>query len=435
MRIPSHNLVASRGRRWAVVLGLALSTSVPAAPVIDRAANLIVFIGDGMGLEHVAAARAYKGSPLCFETWPNTGLVATESLDGITDSAAAATALATGSRVYNGVVSVAIPGETNELQTVLEYFRGKGKRTGLVTTDVMTGATPAAFGAHAESRYDTEDIAADYLNQTQPNILYGGGGFDAISASDAGYQVVTTFAEMDALDTSVATNVCGQFGVGQMPYEADGAGELPHLWEMTSNAMAVLKQEPAGFFLMVEGANIDHASHLLDTPRMVQETLAFDEAVQVALDWATNRNDTLILVTADHETRGLVVTNDNGPGLDPDVEWTAGWHTATPVGCWAWGAGAEYVGSAMTHSNTHQAIVSSSLLQSFCLEAVDTPTNLTMTWQSASGEVFRVEYADDFLAPVWQPLGTVTAAADSFIIIDDDVGPATNRFYRAVALP
>jgi alkaline phosphatase len=414
---------------------LALSASVQAAPVIDRAANLIVFIGDGMGLEHVKAARCFKGAPLCFEDWPNTGLAATESLSGITDSAAAGTALATGISVENGVISVAGPGETNELQTVLEYFQGKGKRTGLVTTDDMTGATPAAFGAHAPSRYDVEDIADDYLNQTRPNILYGGGGFDAASATGAGYLVVTDFAEMDALDTSVATNVCGRFGEGEMPYEYDGVGGLPHLWEMTSHALDILDNEPAGFFLMVEGANIDHAAHLHDIARTVQETLAFDEAVQVALDWATNRTDTLILVTADHETCGLVVTNDNGPGLDPGVEWTAGWHTATNVGCWAWGAGAEYVGGAMTHSNTHRAIVAASLFQSWCTASADTPTNLTMTWEGTSGEVFRVEFADSIVSPAWQPLGVVTASSDSFTIIDTDVGPASNRVYRAISRP
>ena len=149
MRIPSHDRVPGRGARWAAALGLLLPAPVPAAPLIERATNLVVFIGDGMGLEHVRAARAFKGAPLCFEEWPNTGLVATESLSGITDSAAAGTALATGISVENGVISVAIPGETNELQTVLEYFQGKGKRTGLVTTDDITGATPAAFGAHA----------------------------------------------------------------------------------------------------------------------------------------------------------------------------------------------------------------------------------------------------------------------------------------------
>lgn len=386
-------------------------------------------------MEHVAAGRCYKGAPLCFEEWSRSALVDTDSESGVTDSAAAATALATGTRVYNGVVSLASPGDSGELQTVLEYFKSKGKRTGLVTTDFTTGATPAAFGSHVATRYDTAGITNDYLVQTRPNVLCGGGGIAVAAAMNAGYQVATNHAGLAALDAEAATNVCGRFASGRMPYEYDGVGAAPHLWEMASSALAVLDNEPAGFFLMIEGANIDPASHSSDTPRMVQEVLAFDEAVQTALDWATNRNDTLILVTADHETGGLLVTNDNGAGIDPDVEWTTTGHTASSVGCWAWGAGAEYVGGEMAHTNVHRAMVAASLFQSWCEATVDTPTNISLTWQSASGEVFRVEYSEGLESPVWRPVGVVTAVSDSFTIIHADVGFASNRAYRAISLP
>ena len=419
----------------AAALLLAPAAPAPAATLVDRATNLVVFIGDGMGLEHVAAARAYKGAPLCFEDFPEFAVVDTASASGVTDSAAAATALATGTRVSNGVVSLAIPGDSGELRTVLEYFRDKGKRTGLVTTDVMTGATPAAFGAHVATRYDSAGITNDYLAQTRPNVLYGGGGIDAAAAAAAGYRFVTNAAELAALDPETATNVCGRFAAGLMPYEIDGVGAAPHLWEMASNALAVLDNEPAGFFLMVENGGIDLASHANDAPRMVREVLAFDAAVQAARDWATNRTDVLILVTADHETCGLLVTADNGPGEDPDVEWTAGWHTDVPVGCWAWGAGADYFAGDMANTNVHRAVVASALFQPWCAAAVDTPTNLTLTWQAASGDVFRVEYSEGLEAPDWQPLGVATAVSDTFTIIDESVVAATNRAYRAVALP
>ncbi len=436
MRIPSPSRFPWSGRGILAALAwLAPAGLAPAAPVFDRAANLIVFIGDGMGLEHVVAGHCHKGAPLCFEEWPASALVGTGSASGLTDSAAAATAIATGVQVYNGVVSVADPGDSGDLQTVLEYFQGKGKRTGLVTTDYLTGATPAAFAAHAASRYDTDVITNGYLARTRPNILYGGGGIDAAAAAEAGYQVLSNSAGMAALDTASATNVCGRFADGAMPYEYDGLGEAPHLWEMTSNALAVLGNGPAGFFLMVEDSGLDLASHANHTPRMVQEMRAFDAAVQAALDWATNRTDTLILVTGDHETGGLVVTNDNGAGADPGVEWTSTGHTAVDIGCWAWGAGAGYVGGAMAHTNLHHAIVAASLFQSGCEVSIDTPTNLSMTWRASSGEVFRVETTDDIVSPAWQPLGVVTAAADTFTIIDSDVGTATQRFYRAVSLP
>jgi alkaline phosphatase len=403
----------------------------------DRAVNVMLFIGDGMGMEHVKAARYFKGEPLCFEAWPHFGLIDTESLNGITDSAAGATAIATGARVYNGVVGLANPGDSAELQTVLEYYQGKGKRTGLVTTDAMTGATPACFGAHAASRDDVDVIVSNYLYRTHPDILYGGGGagLDPESAANAGYQVVADYAEMAAVDPAAATSVSGQFGAGQMPYEYDGVGELPHIWEMTSNALSVLGGGANGFFLMVEGGNIDHAAHNADTPRMIREVLAFDEAVQTALDWATNRTDTLIVVTADHETRGLLVTADNGAGNDPDTEWTADWHTTAPVGCWAWGPGSERVRESMANTNTFHVLQDASLLGSAGSIASATWTNMTMVWQSASGDVFRVEYTERIEAPDWKPLGVVTAAADSFAISDTNLRPTTNRFYRAVALP
>lgn len=412
-------------------------TSAVVAAAADRATNVIVFIGDGMGLEHVAAARCFKGAPLCFEPFEHFALVDTDSLDGTTDSAAAGTALATGQRVANGVLSVAMPGDESELRTVLEYFRDKGKRTGLVTTDPMTGATPAAFGAHAASRDAVDDVAGDYLNQTRPNVLYGGGadGLDPALAAAAGYVIATDAVEMLALDPAAVARVSGQFGEGQMPYEFDGVGALPHLWEMTSNALAILENGPAGLFLMVEGANIDHASHLHDMPRMVQETLAFDAAVQVALDWATNRTDTLILVTADHETCGLIVTNDNGSGNEPDGNWTASWHTSANVGCWAWGAGAERIAGAIANTNVHAAIVASGLFQAWCAASIDEPASMALTWSASAGEVFRVECAESLEAPQWQPLGVVTAAAAVFTFIDADVAAASNRIYRAVSLP
>ena len=421
-------------RGWIVALGFAAASILPAG-AIDRAANVILFIGDGMGTEHVKAARYFKGAPLCFETFPYFASVDTESPSGVPDSAAAATAIATGMPVANGVVSLAIPGDAGERQTVLEYFQGKGKRSGLVTTDVMTGATPACFGAHAESRADTGNIAGDYLAQTHPEVLYGGGGVDPEAAQAAGYQVVRNSGELAAIDPATATNVAGFFGDDVLPYEYDGLGDCPHLWEMTSNAVAILEHGARGFFLMVEEAGIDHAAHAYDAPRMIRAALALDAAVQAALDWASNRTDTLILVMGDHETCGLVVTNDNGGGNDPGVEWTADWHTAAPVGCWARGAGGERAAETMALANIHDVVVAAALFQSWCEASVDTPTNVAMTWQSTSGETFRVEYSDGLESPVWHPLGVVTADSDSFAIVDSDVGLASNRFYRAISVP
>ncbi len=308
--------------------------------------NVIFFIGDGMGFEHVTAAGYYTGGTLSFQTFPYQGAVTTFSADSaVTDSAAAGTALATGYKVSNGVVSTAIPGDGSELQTLVEYSQNRGKATGLVTTTTMTHATPACFGAHEPSRNNTAQIAGDYLSQTRPNVLFGGGayGMTVPSAVAAGYTVVTTASDMLGLDTSTEMMVSGQFGSTHLPYEYDGVGTLPHLSEMASTALDILDNDQEGFFLMVEGGRIDHAAHAHDIQRDIHETIEFANAVQVAVDWAVGRSDTLILVTADHETGGLSVLQDNGPGAYPTVAWTTSGHTGVNVPVYAWGANAELV--------------------------------------------------------------------------------------------
>lgn len=420
---------------WRRLGGAAALWWTAAAAAADPAANVILFIGDGMGTEHVAAARCFKGAPLGFEDFPHAALVDTDSLDGLTDSAAAATAIATGTRVSTWTYGERV---SSPLPTILEYFRANGRRTGLVTTDYLTSATPAAFATHAYDRGDTAQIAADYLRLRQPNVLLGGGGYDLDpeSAGEAGYDVVTNAAELAEVDPAATTFLSGQFGAGQMAYETDGIGDQPHLRDMTAAALAVLEQEPAGFFLMVEGANVDHASHAWNLVRLVPEMLELDAAVQVAADWASNRTDTLIVVTADHETGGLTVTADNGTGILPDVEWTDTWHTQTPVGCWAWGPGSERVAGFMANTNTFRVLRDSAGLQPFFLRPpLEEPAQYPPRWAAAPGDVLRIEYADGLDSQNWQPLGTATAATPYVAIDDTNVWPQAQRYYRAVAVP
>ena len=330
-----------------------LSVEAAAAPPT----NVIFFIGDGMGFEQVAAAGMYHaGAPgtLSFEAFPYRAQMTTHSANlPVTDSAASATAMATGRKVNNGVISMALPGDGAELQTLLEIFRDQGMSTGLVTTTFMTHATPASFGAHEPSRDNYAEIASDYLYQTRPNVLFGGAGV-GITAPDAvaaGYTVITDRSGMQSLDTESITRVSGQFGVGHLPYEYDGLGTLPHLSEMTATALAILDNDPDGFFLMVEGGRIDHAGHANDIVRNVLETLEFANAVQVAVDWASGRADTLILVTADHETGGLTVLQNNGMGVLPTVSWATTGHTGITVPVYAWGCNAPLVAGLMDNTD------------------------------------------------------------------------------------
>ncbi len=326
---------------------------------------VIFLIGDGMGFEQVKAGGMYvngQAGTLSFESFPYNGELTTHSADSaVTDSAAAGTALATGVKVNYFVVSMAYPGDGSELETLLEYYKARGKSTGLVTTTNMTHATPASFGAHELSRMSYEQIADDYRLQTQPNVLFGGGadGMTIEEFENAGYTVVTDYASMQALDTENIDMVSGQFGGGYMPYEYDGLGSLPHLSEMTATALSILDNDPDGFFLMVEGGRIDHACHGNDIQRTVLETVEFDNTVQVAIDWAAGRSDTLILVTADHETGGLTVLANNGAGVLPTVAWSSGDHTGVNVPVYAWGVNAELISGVMDNTDMFAVVTTS----------------------------------------------------------------------------
>lgn len=313
----------------------------PPAPA-GAARNVILFIGDGMGFEQVKAAGMFAtGRPgtLSFESFPFFGSMHTGNAGGeVTDSAAASTAMATGIKVGNGVISMALPGNGAPLETALERFQASGKSTGLVTTTIITHATPAAFGAHEPSRHNFSGIAGDYLNDSRPNVLLGGAEYlTADAAVAAGYTVVVDRDGLQALDPEVENRVSGQFGSGDMPYEADGLGGLPTLSEMTLAALRILENDPDGFFLMVEGGRIDHACHSHDIGRAIGETIEFSRAVEIAAEWSDDHPDTVLVVTADHETGGMRVLANNGAGNLPSVAWGTTGHTSVPVPVFARG--------------------------------------------------------------------------------------------------
>ncbi len=367
-----------------LVLSIAL-TPLAGMGQTSRAADpgprhLILMIGDGMGFEQVQAAGLYafgqKGG-LFLESLPASGRMTTYSIDperpgsqDVTDSAAAATAIATGEKVANGVISKRIPGDGADMETLLEKYAEAGRRTGLVTTTYMSHATPAAFGAHADRRNELEVIAEEYLHGTRPNVLYGGGCkyLTAEAAQQAGYLLVTNRRQLQGLDPQQTRHVVGRFGLGHMPYEfskepttepaskpsvcCEARGTrpnpayssidaLPHLTETTLSALAVLEAGGEGFFLMVEGGRIDHAGHSNDLPKSIGEMLEFDRAIRAVIEWAQGREDVLVIVTADHETGGLRILQSNGKGCWPDVSWERTGHTGQPVPIYAWGQGSE----------------------------------------------------------------------------------------------
>ena len=319
--------------------------------------NIIICVGDGMGFEAVKAAGYYasgeKGT-LSFESFPYHAEMATYAANTpMTDSAAAATAMATGHKVNNGVISMEIPGNGNPLKTLLEISLEQNKRTGLVSTTYITHATPAAFGSHNPQRNNLDEIAHDYLNLTRPNVLFGGGGNGITEnrAESAGYTVVTDREELFNLNTDTETFVSGQFGQTNIPFMFDGENNLPHLSEMATVALDILSNTEDGFFLLLEGGRIDHAGHSNDIERQLLETVEFSKAVQTVFDQVSDNDDTIILVTADHETGGLQVDKNNGQGKTPEISWTTGGHTVSNVPLYGWGKNAERVEGVMNNTD------------------------------------------------------------------------------------
>lgn len=312
---------------------------LPAPWAAAQPRNVILLVGDGMGIEHLKLARSYANgdtAPFNFELFPRFSLMGHNNASNqTTDSAASATALATGVKVNNGVISVRTPGNGSPLTTSLELLQGLGKRTGLAThsTD-MLDATPAAFAAHVSSRNDRAGIFSGYMTN-RPNVLFGGthSEIDESDATGAGYTILRNSADLNNFNPASTSHVLGHWS---------SSGE-PSLATMTAKAIDLLSRDEDGFFLVVEDEGIDNGGHDNDAQAVADSVLRLVAAAQVAIDWSSGRSDTLIIVTADHETGGLTVTNNNGAGELPDVTWSTTSHTQTPVGLWAFGPNAELI--------------------------------------------------------------------------------------------
>lgn len=375
--------------------------------------HIVLFIGDGMGEGQVAATRAWLGRPLAFERFPISVLLSTESAGGgITDSAAASTAIATGYRVANGVISRAIPGDGADLPTLGALFHAAGRRVGLITTSYLLDATPAAFVSHATTRADHAAILRGYLAANGPRLLLGGGAGDwsLSDLAEAGFTVATTVAEMWAAATSRVARLAGLFGSGAIPYEYDGLNGAPGIEEMTRAALEYLVDENSSTFVMIEGGRIDHAAHANDLPRCIGEMVAFERAVSTVLSWASNRSDVLIVVAADHETGGLRVLEDRGPGVLPLAVWSTRWHTAAFIRAYAYGVGADRLLGVHHLTDLHGLLNNPTFpAPRFYRTVVDPGRHIELEWLAISGRVYEVEAISSLALFPWFPCAAVTA--------------------------
>ncbi|MFE3174381.1 alkaline phosphatase [Amycolatopsis sp. NPDC059090] len=397
---------------------LAVAGAVPAVamagdgPAADssgwhpKARNIVYIQGDGMGAaqrEFVRLATTGRAGDLVMNRLPVTGMVHTDPADSeelVTDSAAAATALATGHKTRNGAVGQDAQGR--RLLTVLEQAKRAGKSTGLVTTAQVTGASPAAFASHVPSRDLQSDIAKQYITESRPEVLLGGGedwwlpkgdpgawpdkpGEESRSthgnlidqAKRSGYTYVRNAGELAA---TRAPRLLGLFANEDMvDYGPDGKGAYQPkvaLPVMARKALDTLSANPRGFFLFLEEEGIDGMSHENNAHGVLDAGRALDAAVSEVLRFTRSHPDTLVIIGGDHETGGLAIEDTDGapegnedgpfpvPGtkLSLTVDWTTGDHSGVPTPVTATGPGSDRLDGTLDNTDVYRAMVSAAHL-------------------------------------------------------------------------
>jgi len=309
--------------------------------------NVIFLIGDGMGLPQITGAMYMNDNKTIFERFKNVGFHKSHSADNlVTDSAAGAAAFASGVKTNNGYLGV--DPHKKSVPTILEMAENKGVATGMVVTCSMTHATPAAFIAHIPGRQDKEAIALQFLN-TPIDLFIGGGenafthradGRDLVSELTTKGYVIYDLAHVpiEDLDINTKKNI-GFFTSDDEPGSSTGGRNYD--LTATKKALSFLNdRSPSGFFLMIEGSQIDWGGHDNDANYVVTELHAFEKMIAEALDFAEKDGNTLVIVTADHETGGFAV-NPGSKLNHIEVAFTTKSHTAMMIPVFAEGPGAE----------------------------------------------------------------------------------------------
>ena len=319
---------------FAVIMSVLISVLSPlglvfSAPEDETIENVIIMIGDGMGWNHLYSTEKVHGVELDMLTrTEHHGFSKTRSAsDKVTDSAAGGTALATGSRTQNGYVGVYMLDPYEVIGTpasITEVALTRYMSTGVVTSDLVTGATPSAFSAHERDRDFADELFADQL-ASDIDLIWGSVDAETVTeeaCTASGKEYVSTLSDVQALENGVES--IGQFDCDTLWKGLDN-GDNPTLSELTVEAIKILDRNENGFFLMVEGAHVDKCSHNKDGEGAMTAVLEFDKAVSKAIDFAEADGNTLVIVTADHETGGVTL-NDEGV-----YEWTCGDHTDANV--------------------------------------------------------------------------------------------------------
>ena len=334
-----------------------------AEPTALKPKNVILMIGDGMGISQITAGMYKNGNKLNLEKFKTLGLHKSHAYnDLITDSAAAATAFACGVKTYNGAIGVDI--DTLPVKSILEEADDKGLATGMVATSTIVHATPASFVSHQRLRSMYENIAADFLN-VELDYFVGGGKkyFDRRESDDRnlieelkdkGYFISDYFtAPFDMVTPYIKKNF-GYFTADDSPLSvAQGRG---YLMAASKVGMRFLrKHSDKGFFMMIEGSQIDWGGHANNSDYIISEMIDFDRTIGAVLDFAEKNGETLVIVTADHETGGYSIVQ--GSRMDSlATKFTTNYHTADLIPVFAYGPKAELFGGVYENTAIYSKI-------------------------------------------------------------------------------
>ncbi|MAN58362.1 MAG: alkaline phosphatase [Flavobacteriaceae bacterium] len=320
--------------------------------------NVILLIGDGMGLSQISAGIYFSETPSNFEMFSTVGLIKTSaSSDLITDSAAGATAFSAGVKTFNGAIGVDAEGRA--VPTLVETASERGLATGIIATSSVVHATPASFFAHVRSRRFYDEIAT-YLSGSELDFVAGGGRKFFTNREDGrdlytelvknGYTLHTETLPASA-ENEKPVILLAEDG---MPKMTEGRGDF--LPNATKLALENLSAEDNGFFLMIEGSQIDWGGHANDAAYLIGEQLDFDKTIGVALAYANANPETLVIVTADHETGGFTLAADEGDYNAIKPSFSTGGHSATLIPVFAKGPGEEKFGGVYENTAVYEKI-------------------------------------------------------------------------------
>ncbi|MEZ4989689.1 MAG: alkaline phosphatase [Saprospiraceae bacterium] len=365
-------------RLWFVFLICSVGACTSRQPALDAAVvpppatppvllekhpkNVILMIGDGMGISQITAGMYYNGNRLNLEEFPVVGLHKPYSSSNlITDSAAGATAFASGIKTYNGAIGVSP--DTSAVKTILEEAEEHGLATGLVATSTIVHATPAAFIGHVSSRNKMEEIAESFV-ETEIDLFIGGGKKyfsnrkkdkrDLLKElATKGYYISDYTKEpLTEIVLDYSKNLAYLTDEDSPKTEKQGRDFLKPAAQVATNFLSNRSREK-GFFLMIEGAQIDWGGHANNADYIISEMIDFDETIGAVLDFAKADKETLIVVTADHETGGFAIN----PGSTMEKiksGFTTDYHTGTLIPVFAYGPGADLFSGIYENTEIYQ---------------------------------------------------------------------------------